>query len=250
MSLNSFRNWSAKEYLDHYYDLERLSDDDVTLFKFIFDFLKKENAKFSEMIDVGSGPIVHRLVPCIRYTRKIDLADYLPENLNAIKEWLKIGERFHHWEGQIDHILKIGNIKVSQQTIRKQLKQKIRRLLKGDVFRKYPLGKRKSYPLVTSFYCADSITNSKRNWKKAMNHICDMVEPGGYFITAALRNTKNYVVNGKFYPSANVNEFDFKKVLFDNNFNEASLMLKVIPTPKWKADGIDSSLVLIARKNA
>ena len=46
-----------------------------------------------------------------------------------------------------------------------------------------------------------------------MRHISDLVAPGGTFVTAALRRCRFYLVGGKPFPSANVDEHDVAAVL-------------------------------------
>ena len=46
-----------------------------------------------------------------------------------------------------------------------------------------------------------------------MRHIAGLVEPGGVFLTAALRRSRSYLVGGKRFPSANVDEHDLRAVL-------------------------------------
>ncbi len=64
-----------------------------------------------------------------------------------------------------------------------------------------------------SAYCADSATADRATWQTYMRHISGLVRPGGTFITAALRRSQAYLVGGKPFPSANVDEHDLDAVL-------------------------------------
>ena len=46
-----------------------------------------------------------------------------------------------------------------------------------------------------------------------MRNIAGLVRPGGLFVTAALRHSTGYVVGGKTFPSASVDEADLRRVL-------------------------------------
>jgi hypothetical protein len=46
-----------------------------------------------------------------------------------------------------------------------------------------------------------------------MRNIAGLVRPGGVFITAALRRSSSYLVGGKRFPSADVDEHDLRAVL-------------------------------------
>ena len=64
-----------------------------------------------------------------------------------------------------------------------------------------------------SAYCADSATADRATWERYMRHISGLVRPGGVFITAALRRSSSYLVGGKRFPSADVDEHDLRAVL-------------------------------------
>ena len=66
---------------------------------------------------------------------------------------------------------------------------------------------------MVSAYCADSATADRATWEAYMRHIAGLVEPGGVFITAALRRSRSYLVGGKRFPSADVDEHDLRAVL-------------------------------------
>ena len=66
---------------------------------------------------------------------------------------------------------------------------------------------------MVSAYCADSATADRATWETYMRHISGLVRPGGVFITAALRRCRHYVVGGKRFPSADVDEHDLRAVL-------------------------------------
>ena len=88
---------------------------------------------------------------------------------------------------------------------------RVTRLLQVDARDPSPLDER--YATVVSAYCADSATEDRAVWETFMRHISGLVRPGGVFVTAALRRCRHYVVGGKRFPSANVDEYDVHAVL-------------------------------------
>ncbi len=249
--VREFKKWETNQYLSHYYGSLKLPPDEVIIFRFIRSFLKREKINAKSVLDFGSGPTIHRVVPFVPFVKRIYFADYLSQNLNSIKSWKTQKGDAHNWDGQIKHILRIENHdskKKFNQRI-KELKTKISGLLECDIFKKNPLGLKKQFPIVLSFYCADSITSSKLRWGNAMHNLCSLVEPKGWIIISALRNTSHYKVGTHYFPSPNVNEKDFIRVLHSNNFKKNSIHAKIIPCPQWQKDGIKSLLVLVAQKN-
>ncbi len=250
--VNVFEKWKPVDYLEHYYLLERLPSDEVHLFRFITRFLKKQNRMFKSVIDIGCGPTIHRAIPFVPYVEDVYLADYVSANLQEIKKWIAEGSTIHNWDDQIRHILNIEGLKTDKDFNERieSFKNKIKKLLTCNIFDTLPIGITKAqFPLVTSFYCIDSITHSKLKWKTAMKNLCGLVEPGGWLIISALRDTKSYKVGKRTFPSANVNEADFYTILGKHGFPKETIDVKIIPSPQWEKDGIKSLLVLSAKKN-
>lgn len=253
----SKRAWGAKNYLRHYYSSDKLVYDEVLIFKYIYKFLsnfKKNN--FIDFLDFGSGPTIHRLLPFTNYVKNIYVADYLIENLNEVKLWIKNKKGAHDWNKQIEHILKIEYRSLKKIWVNKKIKfqkeflrKKIRAIIKCDAFRKNPLyGSKKSFDLVTSFYCIDSITRSKTTWAQATKNLLGLVNPGGWIIIAALRNTSYYMVDQVYFPSPNVNERDFRRIFAQSNFDLETVNVKIISAKLWINVGIKSLIILSAQK--
>ena len=79
-----------------------------------------------------------------------------------------------------------------------------------------------------------------------MRHISGLVEPGGVFITSALRRSRAYVVGGKRFPSADVDEHDIRAVL-QPQFEAASGSIEVCELDGHEAQGY-SGIVLAWRR--
>jgi hypothetical protein len=90
-------------------------------------------------------------------------------------------------------------------------RERVTRLLEVDARDPSPLADR--YATVVSAYCADSATEDRAVWATFMGHIAGLVRPEGVFVTAALRRCRHYVVGGKRFPSADVDEHDVHAVL-------------------------------------
>ncbi len=103
-------------------------------------------------------------------------------------------------------------------------RSKITRLLRVDAHDAAPLPER--YPTVVSAYCADSATDDRGTWEAFMRNISGLVAPGGVFLTSALRRCGFYVVGGKRFPSANVDEDDVRAALA--GFGEAEVVARTV----------------------
>lgn len=253
--MNDFKKWNSKEYLKQYYSLDYLVYDEIIIFKFLISFLKKEGRRFSSMLDFGAGPTIHRLIPFVPYVNDIYITDYLKSNLKEIDIWIKSKPKSHDWSKQIRHILTLENKKLKDVKLdhflknrTETLKNKIISLSKCDIFKINPTSLNKKFPLVTSFYCIDSMTKSKKEWKILMNNLLSLVEPNGWIVISALRKTTKYKVGNLYFPSPNIDENDFKSIFLKNNFDKKSISVKIIPADIWANEGINSLIILRARK--
>jgi hypothetical protein len=79
-----------------------------------------------------------------------------------------------------------------------------------------------------------------------MRHITNLVLPGGLFVTAALRRSRGYVVGGKSFPSANVDETDMEAVLA-RDFTQR--VVEVRHLDQHAAQGYSGIVLARARRN-
>ena len=82
-----------------------------------------------------------------------------------------------------------------------------------------------------------------------MRHIAGLVEPGGLFITAALRRCGGYVVGGKVFPSASVDEDDLRLVL-DPDFDWDDGVIEVCDLSAHRSHGYTSVVLARVRKTS
>ena len=93
-----------------------------------------------------------------------------------------------------------------------------------------------------SAYCVDSATEDHSTWETYMERIAGLVRPGGTLLTAALRRSRGYLVGGKMFPSANVDEHDIRAVL-ERYFRREDLTIEVCELAEVESKGY-SSIVL------
>jgi hypothetical protein len=163
----------------------------------------------------GVGPTLHHVFLAAGRASEIHLADYLPENLAEIQRWLDHEPDAHDWSAFVHYTLEREGLAAPTNFEIRQREQitraRITRLLEVDAGHSPPLPDR--YATVVSAYCADSATGDRATWETYMRNITGLVRPGGTFITAALRRADHYLVGGKPFPSANVDEHDMAEVL-------------------------------------
>jgi hypothetical protein len=206
------RDWVPGEYLADYYG--EVQPDERETIPFFVDAMR-ETQPGEPVLFFGVGPTLHHVFLAAPHASEIHLADYLPENLREIERWLARDPEAHDWGPFVRYTLQcegIASPTASQVSEREELtRERVTRLLEVDARDPSPLADR--YATVVSAYCADSATEDRAVWATFMGHIAGLVRPEGVFVTAALRRCRHYVVSGKRFPSADVDEHDVHAVL-------------------------------------
>lgn len=251
--LGSFiKHWRPKDYLNEFYQAPVVVADEIEAIKFQIDVLKKMKKK-PVALEFGSGPTAHRLIAAAPYVSEIHVVDYLDVNLKELKRWVDKHEDRHNWEHYVRYILKCEGIQnPSQQQITQRediARKKITRFSKADAGKKNPLGKKYAgyYSHVYSGFCADSATGDQKTWFKFMRNIASLVSPGGTFFTAALRKSAYYKVGKNFFPSANIDEHDLRRVL-ELDFLPGSITMEVRDLPELAPEGYEGIVLAYAVK--
>ena len=244
--------WCTTEYLKQYYLTETIPSDELAIYNAVLSYLHTERPHFARALEFGCGPTVHHSIPFIPYVQELHLADYLPANLAAVQQWLQGDSEAHNWDMYIKGVLQLEGVttpgRLAVDIRRTQMRCKITQLKPGNLYWQRPLQEHATYPLVLSFYCADSATSSKAQWRLFMQRLFTLVEPGGTLILSALHNATQYHVGTRCFPSAQVTENDMYAALRDGRFVPETLDLRVVPVAEWAAEGFERIIIARAHK--
>ncbi len=240
-------DWTPREYLADYYST--VAPDERLTIAFFVEAMR-HSAPDEPILIFGVGPTLHHVFLATRNANEIHLGDYLPANLREIERWINRDADAHNWGPFVRHTLVCEGLAfpTDKDVARRedQTRAKISKLLKIDLRRANPLGEGVAmrYATVISAYCADSATSDKVVWAQYMARIANLVRPGGMLITAALRRSSGYLVGGKLFPSAGVDEGDLRKVL-EPYFGSENLVIEVCELPD--TDSKDFASIVLAR---
>jgi hypothetical protein len=240
-------DWVPKEFLDDYYS--SVEPDEVETIAFFVDAMKHAEPD-TPILFFGVGPTLHHVFLAAEIASEIHLGDYLPENLGEIERWIQRDDDAHDWRPFVRYTLECEGLvsPTSEEISRREelTRAKVTKLLQVDAREPEPLCER--YRTVISAYCADSATADRETWQCYMNHIGGLVRPGGTFITAALRRCRGYIVGGKSFPSANVDEHDLQAAL-DSSFDRDNTSIEVRELAEHESKGY-SGIVLARAQGA
>ena len=246
--------WCPDDYLKQYYTTTSIPSDELAIYNFVIPYLQAEQPHFVKALDFGCGPTVHHMIPFMPYVEEFHLADYLSANLLALQQWLHGEPKSHNWDIYIKGVLQLEGIaqpSPAELEMRKaQMRCKTSLVKHGNLYWKHPLNDASTYPLVLSFYCADSATHFKSKWRIFMRHLFNLIDPGGTLILSALHNTTHYNIGRQCFPSAQVNENDMYTILSEAHFRKKTLDIRVINISGWEEQGFDSIILAKAQKNS
>ncbi|GIF01468.1 guanitoxin biosynthesis pre-guanitoxin forming N-methyltransferase GntF [Paractinoplanes rishiriensis] len=239
-------DWVPAEYLTDYY--RTVEPDEIATIAFLVDAMHHAE-RDQPVLYFGTGPTLHHVFACAETASEIHLGDYLPENLAEIQRWIDRAPGAHDWRPFVRYTLQCEGITGptdAEVTARENLtRAKITKLVRVDA--RHPRPVNRSYPTVVSAYCADSATGDRATWELFMRHITGLVQPGGLFLTAALRRCRGYMVGGKTFPGADIDERDLRAALRPD-FEPPHEGIEVIPTAQHGSHGYAAILLCQARR--
>src|SRR5690349_21960536 len=100
-----YSEWRARDYFQTYYSEVVLPDEQAVL-AYQIDVLRAARAHFGRALEYGCGPTLHRAIAAARYAFRIDMADWLPDNLAQVRAWVNQTEGNDDWHRFTHYILR------------------------------------------------------------------------------------------------------------------------------------------------
>lgn len=245
--------WSPKGYLEQYYSGKNVTNDEIGILKFIENFFKDKKSNFTNMIEVGCGPTIHHLTPFISHVDSIYIADYVESNLEEIRRWVNNSQDAHDWTAYLSGALryKMGRLpsKAKIENTINSLKSKITSLLKCDVRSKKPLGIKKTFNLVTSFYTLECVAHTQEEFVQFVKNLASLVKPNGWLILVDLHNANHYMVGDESFPTVRVTENIIRKSLTNGGFLPKTININLHPCPEYINEGFGNIVMSSAQKS-
>jgi hypothetical protein len=250
--LADYSQWQAQDYFKTYYSEVVLPDEQAVL-TYQIQTLRQIEHKFGRALEYGCGPTLHRAIAAAGYAFRIDMADWLPDNLAQVRAWLDHSEGNDDWHRFTHYILNCEGEAPELRRIERreeQTRKVIRNLHVSDARWRHPLGpdRQRFYDLLISGFCLDAVSSDKAVWARCMCNVLSMLHEGGLLILHALHRCKAYKVGERMFPGADLSEADLVESLLGNGFARASIDVRVIPCPENAQYGYAGILVASARK--
>ena len=99
-----YSEWRARDYFQTYYSDVVLPDEQAVL-AYQIDVLRAARARFGRGLEYGCGPTLHRAIAASKYVFRMDMADWLADNLAEAREWLCADDSTPEWKRFTRYVL-------------------------------------------------------------------------------------------------------------------------------------------------
>jgi hypothetical protein len=252
-SVADYSEWRAQDYLDTYYGEVVLPDEQLVL-AYQIEVLQRAEITFGRGLEYGCGPTLHRAIAAARYAFRIDMADWLADNLSQVRRWLDAGTDNGDWNRFTRYILDCeGGVPADAGRIerREELTRRVvRNLYVSDARSRHPLGPEREsfYDLIVSGFCIDAISTDKQVWRRCMANLLSTLRDFGLVILHALHRCTTYRVGEKRFPGADLSKDDVVASLLESGCERGSIDVQVMPCPEHEPYGYSGILMASARK--
>src|ERR1043165_7037404 len=166
-----YSEWRARDYFQTYYSEVVLPDEQAVVACQI-DALGAAKARFGRGLEYGCGPPLHRAIAAAKYAFRIDMADWLADNLAEAREWLCAEESAPEWKRFTRSVLgREGSARPpASQVVQREAhpRKVVRGLYVSDARLKQPLGPTREgfYDLIITGFCIDAISADPRVFRR------------------------------------------------------------------------------------
>ena len=231
------RDWTAFDpsaYLNEYY--ADLGEENVAILQFYVDVFRAMTPK-SIMLDFGSGPTIYSLISAVTKVQEIHIVEYLEANRLELRKWFQEDNTAFNWRHFIQASLQMEkNGRCSAFDIMRRtakIRNSVTSIGRCDVRQVPPFVRgRQRYDVVASNFCAESITDSREEWRSFVANISSLVAVGGTFLITALKKASCYSVGPAFFPAVSIDEKDLGEILCEAGFSSESIVIRTVPADR------------------
>jgi len=227
------RDWTEFDpsaYLNEYY--ADLGEENVAILRFYADVFHSMAPK-SIMLDFGSGPTIYSLISAVTKVEEIHIVEYLEANRLELRKWFQGDNTAFNWRHFIQASLQMEkNGRCSAFDIMRRtakIRNAVTSIGRCDVRQVPPFVRgRQRYDVVASNFCAESITDSREEWRAFVRNIASLVAVGGTFLITALKKASCYSVGPVFFPAVSIDEKDLGGILCEAGFSSESIVIRTV----------------------
>lgn len=233
------------EYLHEYYDM--LGPENTFLLDFYHEFYSTIPA-FRCLLEIGGGPAIYPLISASSKASRIIFTDYHGPCRDAVKKWFADGPESYNWDPYFEYVCSKERLScptLTPDVLKRRLISKIDCIECCDVLSSKPLVRNEpvEYNIVSSNFCAESITDNQSMFMKAIRNIISLVRPGAHLVLSMLKSARSYRVGSHRFPAYPVDESFMERLL-----SQEGLTPRIVSIEADKGRDYAGIMVITARR--
>ncbi|MCB8836998.1 NNMT/PNMT/TEMT family class I SAM-dependent methyltransferase [Aurantimonas sp. VKM B-3413] len=204
----SWSEFDSEYYFQHYYGEPHRDDEDLVRFTCSAFKELMDKDQLLDILDVGTGPSLIPLMCASPLASKVTAWEYSESNIRWLRHELASAVPRPQW----DHFWAVARATYAPEyRLPENPLESLRgrtEIRHGSIF---DLPKR-SWDAATMFFCAESITGSRDEFRRACSHFAQAVKQDGLLVAAFLVGSSRYEVADRPFPILNVSDADIREV--------------------------------------
>nr|XP_003228833.1 PREDICTED: indolethylamine N-methyltransferase [Anolis carolinensis] len=248
------QNFVAKEYLTTYVSVG--CGGPPTCGTIYAPALEKLHKTFSRgdirgdtLIDIGSGPTIYQHVSACEYFQEIITSDFLEQNQEEIKKWLKKDPEAYDWSLILKYVCELEGNREKWMEKEEKLRRTIKRVLPCDATLPNPFDPVVLPPAdcLLSTFALEVACKDHSIYRSVVKNLGALVKPGGHLIFAATLGVSYWMVGPSKFDCMALTPEVVEGAVKDAGFEILSCESLGFTFPPGICDAYDA-LFLVARK--
>lgn len=195
----------------------------------LYRIFQNERIKGKRLLDVGSGPIVHRIASASKVFSEIFLSDYAEANRKELQKWLNNDPFALDWSKFIKMTAKFeeyGNTEKGVKAIESRIRQKVKKILPCDILQNQPIEEDIGmFDVVFTSYCLECVCPTPEAFKSAIKKLEKYITPSGALIMIMIIES-SYCIYVNQSEEIKFNDLSVTEQLLTESLKEANLKIK------------------------
>lgn len=198
----AWEDFDPQEYIRHNYLV--LHPDDEAIITVVRDHFSRhfgDSGSVPSGIDVGAGPNLYPALSMLPWCDKITLFERSPANVEYLEK--ECGSYAHEWDPFWEVLCRDKAYARLGEDPRACFAERVHPR-RGNLFR---LGRGdERWAMGTMFFVAESITESREEFRRAVGCFMNALEPEAPFAAAFMEHSRGYLVGQKSFPALDIDE--------------------------------------------
>lgn len=174
---------AGQKYLSD--NFPRLDPESRFLLKFFHDAYALLSPQ-RNLLEVGGGGALYSLISARSKVSEITYGERLAWGREAVRKWERARLDAHDWRPFFEETRRLEEVSSSVAQMMAELRSKLTSIVACDIFAPQCGVSANHFDVVSSHFCAESVSRDVRQFQLALRNLSSVVAPGGYLILSLL----------------------------------------------------------------